>query len=156
MREIPVSGGKYVAFVDDEDYERVIQHKWWFCRGYAYTQRYGNRKKHTIRLHRFIVSATPGQEVDHKNAQRLDCRKENLRICTNPQNHWNYPPFKNKASAYKGVSRMSSNKLNPWYAAVQANGTRHYLGCFPTQESAALAYDEMARELHGEFARLNF
>jgi hypothetical protein len=40
-------------------------------------------------------------------------------------------------------------------ARIYIGGKRRYLGLFVLEVDAALAYDEAARELYGEFAALN-
>lgn len=86
MKLIPLSGkagkGKFVK-VDDEDYEKYGVLKWHLSAG-----RYAARKnkKESCYLHRKIMDAPNGMVVDHKNHDTLDCRKSNLRICTQADN----------------------------------------------------------------------
>ena len=41
-------------------------------------------------------------------------------------------------------------------ASLRDNGSRIYLGRFKKADDAARAYDEKAKEVHGEFSCLNF
>lgn len=156
MQKIPLSRG-YFALIDDEDYQRVSKYKWTYDNGYAVRGiRLPNRRYKKIMLHRFLINAKPGQFVDHIDGNRSNNTRSNLRICTKAQNGQNrHIPAPNKVSHYKGVSR-THNTRDRWQALIIANGKRHYLGSFPSQEEAARAYDTKARELHGEFAQLNF
>jgi hypothetical protein len=50
-------------------------------------------------------------------------------------------------------------KRDEWQASIQRNlgwGQLMYLGVFPSEELAALAYDQAARLYHGNKAQLNF
>ena len=82
-RFIPLTQGKN-ALVDDEDYGRLVVHKWCYARvGYAH--RRGVRQDGTqgiIYMHREILNLSPGDGimVDHANQDTLDYRKTNLRI----------------------------------------------------------------------------
>lgn len=156
MQKIPLSRG-YFALVDDEDYPLLCQWKWCYDKGYAARRvTTAGRRPYLLYMHRFLMNAQQGQFVDHIDGNRANNIRSNLRICTKAQNGQNrHVPAPNKVSRYKGVSR-THNTYDRWQALIIAHGKRHYLGSYPSQEEAAHAYDKKARELHGEFAQLNF
>lgn len=157
VKEIKLSQGKY-ALVDDSDYERVSQYKWWAAEVgvtkhfYATTSTYKPRK--TIYMHRLILDAPKGKIVDHINGNGLDNRRANLRLCTNAQNLHNAPAQKNNTSGYKGVSWNKGNKK--WQAQICVNNKKIMIGVFADKIEAAKAYDKAALEFHGKFAYTNF
>ncbi len=158
MKEIPLTQG-LVAIVDDEDYESLSAYKW--CAAFAantnsfYAIRNGRgsskRGRGTIRMHRIILDAPAGIQVDHANGNTLDNRRNNIRLATRNDNNRNRKLSKTNTSGYKGVCRDSTNT---WKAQITVNDTNIYLGSFPSRESAYEAYCQAARNYHGEFARL--
>ncbi len=154
MREIKLTKG-YVAIVDDEDFERINQDKWFVIikkeRVCAARKSYKPIKK-TIYMHKEIIVTPKDLEIDHINRNALDNRKENLRVATSAQNNWNRRAANNKSSKYKGV-RFNTGKF---VATIAANKRVFHLGRFKSEIEAARAYDKKARELHGAFAYLNF
>ncbi len=141
MQKIPLSQG-YWALVDDEDYPLVNQWKWSYDKGYAVRKiTLARRRYRLLYLHRFLTNAQPGQMVDHRDGDRSNNTRANLRICTARQNSRNRKTSENhtaqpKVSSYKGVSRLHKTK-DRWSALVIADGKRHYLGSFSSQEEAA-------------------
>ena len=160
MKQIPLTKGK-IALVDDADFEWLSQWRWCYnSRGYAARgQRVGPRilnKTKTVLMHREVLGIS-GEEfsdtnVDHKNRDRLDNRRENLRICTDADNRANSGRRSDNTSGYKGVFR----KRTGWQAQVKKGGKSVFCKTFRTPEEAARAYDEVAKKLFGEFANLNF
>ncbi len=156
MRELPLTQGK-VALVDDDDYERVAQYKWHAYQarhGRWYAKRHTSRTtgRHTLYLHRFILNVV--SHIDHKNHDGLDNRRCNLRPATRNQNNRNRGMSCRNRIGYKGVRRARNNQR--WGALITVNNKQIWLGMFNSQIDAARAYDAKARELHGEFAGLNF
>lgn len=152
--EIPLTQG-FVALVDEEDYDRVTAAGKWYAHvkgPSVYAQRRapegGERK---IRLHTFL---TGWPLVDHINLDGLDNRRVNLRPATTAENLRNVGPRRTNTSGFKGVTRGRHGR--GWVAQIRFNGQNIRLGTHSTREEAARAYDAAARELHGEFARLNF
>lgn len=158
MKEIALTQGK-VALVDDEDFESLSKFQWNGYRGgnTFYAQRYICLNNTTIHLlmHRCILKLNNNdmRQVDHKNGNGLDNRKENLRIATSSQNQANSQKRIDNTSGYKGVTWNKRNKK--WQAEIKYNQQHFYLGLFKNKDKAAQAYNEMALKFHGEFARLN-
>ena len=118
-----------------------------------------------FKLHRIIAEIflnagkplTAQQEVDHKeqaDGSHAQDRLSNLRIVSRSQNLMNQRINRNNTSGYKGASLHKHS--GKWHAKIGSCGRRKSLGYFSTPEAAALAYDKAAKELHGEFAELNF
>ncbi len=164
MRKVQLTKG-YVALVDDQDYERVAQYKWFAnevkCKGvqYAvYAQRTVKRcdgTRTSLMLHRFILEVIdPKIEVDHEDADGLNCQRYNLRKATHTQNQHNQGKQHRNTSGFKGVYKHAKNKN--WIAQIRDRGKTKHLGCFNSAKEAAKAYDEAARRFYGKFAVLNF
>lgn len=113
----------------------------------------GPRKQ--VMMHRFIMDAPNDMVVDHINGDRLDNRRENLRICTRSENQRNRrrAPVTN-STGYLGVSFASDRGM--YVAQIHHLGQRYWLGQFSSAKEAAMARDKAALEMHGEFAALNF
>lgn len=143
------------AVVDDEDYERIARHRWRFQGRPGTPQSYAvcNHAGRYLYMHRLIVDAPPGLEVDHIDGNGLNNRRCNLRVCSRRDNLRNMRP-RVGTSRFKGVSWNRGDQR--WQAEISIDRRRKYLGRFHDEIEAALAYDEAARAAFGEFARLNF
>lgn len=153
MKEIKLTKGM-VALVDDEDFERVSEFKWFpktSKRSYYAMANYrlGKNKRTTLHLHRFIMNNPKGLQVDHINHDGLDNRKENLRACSKKDNIRNQVIRSNNKSGFKGVFFHSQNKN--WIAKIR----NKHIGVFQDKVSAAHAYNIEASKLFGNFAYLN-
>ena len=150
---IPLTQGKAVL-VDDRDYERLAEFKWFAVNVDSSGKHwYAKSKALNCYMHRLIVHAPEGMYVDHINGDGLDNRTENLRICTNRQNCMNAKKRMNATSRYKGVHYHSQSKR--WRAQIRIDKRKVYLGCFAAERDAAKAYNEAARKHFGEYAALN-
>ena len=153
MKEIKMTRG-FGAIVDDEDFEELSKHRW-YCdsRGYAVRKlaRDGGRQK-ALYVHIAILGNTEGLEIDHINGNPLDNRRENLRHVTHQQNIHNRKPV-GASSQYKGVCWYKRDCR--WLARIVLDGKRTHLGYYKLEMDAARAYNEAARVMFGEYARLN-
>lgn len=153
-REIKLTKG-YVALVDAGDYERLARHTWQAMkvanRVYAFRQVGNSRKpgRRGIFMHREIMGAEHGEEIDHREGIGLDNRKKNLRRCTHQQNLANQGPHVNNACGKKGVYARNGR----WRVQLKVCGRKIHLGTFDDLDLAAAAYLAKAREVFGEFAR---
>lgn len=150
--ELPLLNSSLFFIIDDECYEKVKNYNWSITKE-GYVRRSNCGRKEERFLHRFILNATKDYTVDHKNRNPLDNRKENLRMCTNQQNHFNRKKLSGKSSAYKGVTW--DKERNKWKVNIMINGASKTVGRYEDEIEAALAYNEKARELFGEFAYIN-
>ncbi len=156
MKEIKLGRGNKVALIDDEDFEKVSKYKWHLTgalgRQYVVHSFTKNHKKQ-INLHRFIMNEPDGL-VDHRNHDRLNCQKSNLRVCSFKDNIRNSRRMSRIGkSKYKGLT--FNPKVKRWRAKVYADGKRYELGYFDKEVDAAIAYNNAVIKLHGEFACIN-
>jgi hypothetical protein len=149
MKSIPLTQGK-IALISDEDYERVSKHSWCFSAG-RYAQ--SRIKGKAIYLHRFILDAKPGEEVDHKNRDTLDNRRENLRMCNHYQNMNNVVKTKKNSTGYRGV--YLDKRRGVYYAQISFRGKVISSWKCATAIEAARAYNALSINYNGEFAVLN-
>lgn len=150
MKEIQLTKGK-VAIVDDDDYEELVKNKWHLtAQGYAArraTFSYYNSK--IVSMHRTILNYDGNLFVDHINGDKLDNRKENLRLATVAQNVMN---SQKRSGEYKGVSRSTKNRYR---ARLTVKGKELNLGLFDNQHDAARMYNFWAKDIFGDYATLN-
>lgn len=143
------------AIIDDEDFEKLNKYKWYIStKGYAIAHTWKNGKRTTMTMHRIIMKSPTRGQIDHKNNDKLDNQKINLRLCNTSQNKANSLKHHNNKSGYKGVNWHKRDKI--WYASICLNYKKYSLGYFKNKIEAAKAYDKRALELFGEFANLNF
>lgn len=103
-------------------------------------------------MHRIINDTPDGLFTDHRNMDKLDNRRDNLRNATKQENSRNTSP-RAGTSIFKGVSWHKGNKK--WCSNLYISGRQLSLGYYADQLSAAKAYNQAALEYFGNFANLN-
>lgn len=159
MRTIPLRGktaAGRVALVDDEDYDLVMQYRWWVWEPkgksggpYAQAKVGAGRGASKAYMHKLITGWPMTDHIDHDG---LNNQRSNLRLATGSQNHANQRPIRPRVSRFKGVTP----RYGRWQAYITGGGRRVSLGVYDDEVEAALAYDAGARHYFGEFACLNF
>jgi len=153
---IPLTQGKY-SIVDTNCYNLLSGYKWQILNtSYGISARRGsyrpNGKSLTVLMHRQIMSCPDGMLVDHENHNTSDNRRQNLRVCTRQQNNANRMLNCNSISGVKGVFKRESGKYR---VRIRFNTKSISVGEYDTLRDAAIAYNDKAKELFGEFAYLN-
>lgn len=159
MREIYLPGGR-IVLVDDADYELVSAYPWHECRMrssranfYAQRSYWDGGRCRTQLMHRLILAAPAGVQVDHRNHDGLDNRRENLRLCSRSENCRNRQK-QAPASGFIGVRYRQKDRR--FEARIQVGGRSFYVGGSKIAEDAARLRDIAAKKYFGEFAVLNF
>jgi len=139
------------VLVDDDKYYDLLNYRWYCDHGYAKNSKLG-------RMHRYLLTYTGKEGIDHINGKKNDNRCQNLRIATARQNSQNTSSVKNSSSKYIGVhkSGMYKNGDVKWTASIKNNGKSIHLGMFNDEIEAAKRRDEATLQYFGEFGRLNF
>lgn len=136
MKIIYTSNGTEIK-VDDRDYEFLSQWKWKLVGTYGgYAAR--NTRHGTIYMHRLLAGFPEKGEVDHKNGDRHDNRKYNLRVVDHTSNQRNLNALNRRnSSGVRGVSWFPRTKK--WVARIRVGGKNLGLGYFDTVEEAGAA-----------------
>lgn len=142
---------KGMAVIDTEDLDLVNSCRWFADRnGYI-------KNSVDVYMSRVLMSEALNSKthltVDHKDHNRFNNRKENLRVCTQRQNMANMVLPKDNTSGYKGVHYDKNRKK--YQASIGVNGKKKYLGRFNDPKEAAKAYNSAAIKYFGDYAYLN-
>lgn len=159
---IPLSQDKF-AVIDFDDYELVAGRRWFAARRqnkgdarprfYAVSNIRNSGGGKQLLMHRVLTDAPKGVDVDHRDHNGLNNRRNNLRRGDRSHNCANSRKRRNLSSAFKGVSLDKRSKK--WKAYIKVQYKYIHLGVFDVEIDAALAYNAAAIEAFGEFANLN-
>lgn len=151
---VPLTKG-YEAVIDAADIP-LIAGRNWCAKVYprtVYAQRgtmNAKRESVSFLMHRVLISAPDGMQVDHIDGDGLNNRRSNLRLATHSQNGKNQKTPSNNTSGIKGVKWDKERKK--WYASIKIEKKSKFIGRFNRIDEAQQAYREAALELFGEFA----
>ena len=160
---------KLIALVKEVRYDEKTGYLYWTKsgRGRSLTKPIGsydrqgylrfNFQKQVFRVHRviwFIVYGDLPRIIDHKNELKSDNRISNLRVANHSTNAANRGKQNNNTSGYKGVCWSKRDKS--WLVQIQYKNTYYSKHGFNCPIEAAKHYDEIAKVLFGEYAKVNF
>lgn len=176
--EVKGPGGPFVSLLDDED-EDLLAHTWRMTGGRGHRGKYAatviseDGKAATIYLHRAVAARMglldglrPEQgmrgrwvtSVDHINGDKLDNRRENLRLRSRSEQmrNGNDGARSTNKSGHRGVSYVKSRERfgKPWMAYVTVNYKTKNLGWYATVEEAAEARRQWDTQQDGMYRHL--
>lgn len=140
--------------VDEEDYEFLNSYCSWRIdpnTGYVVGTKREGGKRFNVLMHRLIMKdkIEVGQIIDHKDRNRRNNMKENLRPSTYQQNNFN--KIGHGESGYKGVYKVADNRYK---MKIMHNG-EGLTYTFNSSIACANAYNYFAKIFFGEFAYQN-
>jgi len=133
-----------VFYFDIDDYEKISKVSWTVNSNGYLCGRYNGKN---ILIHRLILENN--QIIDHINHNKLDNRKENLRIVSKSQNAMNARLSKNNTSGHTGVSFIKS--YNKWMSYIMINGELKNLGYFSDKNDAIKERESAEKHYFGEY-----
>ena len=154
IAEIELTQGK-VTLINAEDIDKVAQFSGWYAnraRNRIWVAVSSNPEART-KMSRVILDAPDDMEVDHRNHNTLDNRRDNLRLVSHSENLMNRRKWRGCSSEYKGVSW--EEKYQKWRARISLDGKLTHLGYFEDETEAAMAYNEAAVQHYGPLVYLN-
>lgn len=159
--EIKLTNGMF-AIVDADDFASLSVYRWNAVKGRNtwYAQRavkLPDGRWTSVMMHRQILGIACGIVTDHEDGYGLNNTRRNIRAATYGQNNTHrvniIPTTK---TGYIGVYQRKPERGGSFAASLSFECRNLHLGSFREVTDAALAHDEAARRLYGEFARLNF
>ncbi len=154
MKLLKLADSTQVALVDDDRFEALSRFRWKLNERGIYAQWRDNGVRRTVMLHHAVIGKPrAGLETDHRDRNRLNNQRSNLRQCTHGQNMQNRGGW--SKTGFKGIYRDKRQPIKPWIAELNLGRAKFKSKSFGTPEEAALAYNELAKAHFGEFAVLN-
>ncbi len=137
--KIPLSTNDKAIIIDYTDYERVSAHGW-CVNGVGYVV--ASIDNAVTYLSRFLLDVPDGYVVIHHNGNRLDFRRDNLRVVTRSEAMQRQRKRAGTTNKYKGVQRHKPS--GRWRATLWQRELRRsvHLGYFECEVDATKAYDD--------------
>lgn len=145
-KKIKLTQGFY-SEVDDDLFEFLNQWRWHKHKKYAARSERGK----LIFMHNVVGNPPDGLEIDHIDNNGLNNTRKNLRSATRQQNCANRIKSTRNTSGYIGVTKFDKK----WRAQIETCGHHISLGLWDNPIDAALAYNNAAQKLFGEYACVN-
>ncbi len=138
-----------VILADAEDYDKLKDHSWTVSNnGYAVSR----INKKLVRMHRLLLGAENTKDViDHRNFDKLDNRKSNIRICSQKDNA-RHVRVKNNSTGHKGIRLTQHGK---YAARIMVDRKEIWLGSYSNIEDAIAARNKAELQYFGEFAAID-
>lgn len=146
VKLIPLYADRGFVIVDEDDFYKLIPHRWVLTLGYPKRHLGGTKYEY---MHHAILPCPVGLLVDHINRDPLDNRRSNLRLATKAQNAMNAGMWRHNNSGHKGVCRWKNGK---WRAYIMVNQKSIWLGVHQNIEDAIRARKDGEMKYFGEFA----
>lgn len=141
-----IEAKKGEILVDDIDFDFLNQFKWHLCNGYPATD-LRSKGGEVIYMYQMLLGFD--KLVDHKDRNKLNNQKNNLRYANRAQNVANSNKRKNTTSRFKGV--YWNTQRQKWQAEIIISGKKLFLGRFNSEILAAVSYKIKAKRIYGEF-----
>lgn len=138
--------------VDDVDFKWLSLHKWHLSgKGYAICGVYNpiTKKTEKHRMQRMIMQASKGQLVDHKDRNKLNNQRSNLRFATRTENMFNSKLPSNNTTGYKWICWDKARRK--YHVSTKINQKKINVGRYATLEEAIVAVRCKVLPLMGEF-----
>lgn len=143
--------GNINFYFDSEDLPLIESRSWYVDKDrYLTSSYYYLGQLRIVRFHRVVVHAQPGQWVDHKDRNRANNRKQNLRCCDYLENNRNRGRYSTNTSGVTGVT--FDKKRERWVATIMQDHKRIFIGRFQNIEDAISARLNAEIYLFGKFA----
>lgn len=116
---------------------------------YWYVKVDGKPIKRSWLVFLFDTGQWPKEQLDHRNGNSLDDRRENLREATQMQNAWNHKGRRKSSALPMGVRLLPTGR---YQARIACEKSFHSLGTFETVKEAAAVYQQKRKEMFGDYA----
>lgn len=157
MKQIKLTKGLY-ALVDEDKFDLLNQHSWhasYQKKDDCYLAKTIIDNK-SISMHRFLLNITSAKlRVLHINNNKLDNRKENLKVLSGNSFNSTKKMQRYNKTGYKGVTEITRKEMTKYKSQIMVNGKHINLGYYDTKEEAAREYNKAARKYFGELAYQN-
>ena len=136
---------------DKEDYE-IIKNYCWRVDSYGYAvtsvrNEVSGKYNKIVKMHQLLSQCTNDYVVDHKNGDKLDNQKHNLRMCYQRDNTKNHAVHKTSTTGVSGVTWDKKNQN--WRVRI---GKDISIGSFANFDNAINARKNAEEKYFGEYS----
>jgi len=137
-----------VIYKFDADMREKIEKQIW------YVDTYGYLVNNNIKAHQLVIGKAPtNMVIDHKDRDKTNCLRNNLKFVTHKVNSRNRGLPKNNTTGFKGVTL--DKRCGKYHARITIDGKNKHLGTFKTALEAAKCYDMNSIFYFGSIAVTN-